>query len=331
MVWGYTFHNVSNFTVPEQMANFRDLMASFPSNNTLITPAMAYDHWASNPYGKDTQAIMALAREYNVSAMTAHYLGGPWDNANSPELLHTLGFLNHSIPVVFSHASFATAMDAKLLRETNQYIANTPESEMHYGHTHEHSYDIQDQMALGVDTFFTYSTDVPTQARIWLQSARYQSYNQIMSQWEIPPYDPMSVNQAFLMATRKGALALRRPDLGIIAEGAKADLLVYDGRSPGMLGWVDPVAAVLLHANVGDLEHVLVGGEFKKRDGKLTVPDYGAIQDRFLESALKIQAAFRETPYPVMEGNFGSGFPYIPAREADINRGNGTGYGELFV
>jgi hypothetical protein len=98
-----------------------------------------------------------------------------------------------------------------------------------------------------------------------------------------------------------------------------------------MLGWVDPVAAVILHANVGDLEHVLVGGEFKKRNGKLTVPNYGDIQDRFLESALKIQAAFREFPYPPMEGNFGSGYPYVPAREADITPGNGTGYGELFV
>ncbi|KAF3042126.1 hypothetical protein E8E12_005352 [Didymella heteroderae] len=331
VVWGYTFHNVTNFTMSEQTANFRDIMASFPSNNTLVTPAMAYDHWASNPYGKDTQNIMALAREYNVSAMTTHYLGGPWDNANSPELFQTLGFLNGSIPCVFSHASFATAMDAKLLRETNQYIANTPESEMHYGHTHEHSYDMQDQMALGVDTFFTYSTDMPTQARLWLQSARYQSYNQIMSQWEIPPYNPMSVNQAFLMATRKGALALRRPDLGIIAEGAKADLLVYDGRSPGMLGWVDPVAAVLLHANAGDLEHVLVGGTFKKRHGKLTVPDYGAVQDRFLASALKIQKAFRDTPYPAMQGDFSSGFPYVSAREADVKREDGTGYGELFV
>jgi cytosine/adenosine deaminase-related metal-dependent hydrolase len=45
VVWGYTFHNVSNFTMPEQIANFRDLMASFPSDNKLITPAMAYDHW----------------------------------------------------------------------------------------------------------------------------------------------------------------------------------------------------------------------------------------------------------------------------------------------
>lgn len=155
VVWGYTFHNVTNFTMSDQTANFRDIMASWPSDNTLVTPAMAYDHWASNPYGKDTQNVMALAREYNVSAMTTHYLGGPWDNANSPELFQTLGFLNGTIPCVFSHASFATAQDAKLLRETNQFISNTPESEMHYGHTHEHSYDMMDQMSLGEDTFLS--------------------------------------------------------------------------------------------------------------------------------------------------------------------------------
>jgi hypothetical protein len=91
------------------------------------------------------------------------------------------------------------------------------------------------------------------------------------------------------------------------------------------------VAAVLLHANAGDLEHVLVGGKFKKRGGKLTVPDYGDVQDRFLRSALKIQKTFRETPFPVMEGEFSSGFPYVAAREADSRRGSGTGYGELFV
>lgn len=331
VMWAYTFHNVTDFSVPQQIANFRDLVASMPSDNKLTTPAVAYDSFAANPYGQDTQDVIALAREYNVSAVTAHYLGGPWSNANSPELLQTLGFLNDSIPIVFTHASFATATDATLLRETNQYISNTPESEMHYGHTHEHSYRMMDQMALGVDTFFTYSTDMPTQARIWLQSARYDAYNEVMSQWQIPTYDPMSVNQAFLLATRKGGLALRRPDLGIIAEGAQADLLIYNGRSPGMMGWVDPVAAVLLHANVGDLEGVMVGGAFKKRDGKLTVPDYEAVQDRFLASARKIQAAYRDMPYPVMEGDFMSGFPYAEAQEADINRGDGTGYGELHI
>ena len=181
------------------------------------------------------------------------------------------------------------------------------------------------------DSTFAAAWGLLAQARSWLQGARYDLYNEVMSKWQIPPYDPMSVNQAFLMATRKGGLALRREDLGIIAEGAKADLLVYNGRSPSMLGWVDPVAAVLLHANVGDLESGMVGGECKKRDGELTVADSEDGQARFRESARKIQQAYRDVPYPVMEGDFGSGFPYVEAQEADISRGAGTGYGELFV
>jgi len=99
----------------------------------------------------------------------------------------------------------------------------------------------------------------------------------------------MSVNQAFLLATRNGGLALRRPDLGIIAVGAKADVVVFNGDSPGMLGWVDPVAAVILHSNVGDVEVVIVDGKVVKRDGKLTFKEYDGVKKRILGSARRVQ------------------------------------------
>jgi cytosine/adenosine deaminase-related metal-dependent hydrolase len=54
--------------------------------------------------------------------------------------------------------------------------------------------------------------------------------------WKIPSNNPMTANQAFLLATRNGGLALRRGDLGVIKVGAKADLVVFDGLSPNMLG-----------------------------------------------------------------------------------------------
>jgi cytosine/adenosine deaminase-related metal-dependent hydrolase len=99
----------------------------------------------------------------------------------------------------------------------------------------------------------------------------------------------MSVSQAFLLATRAGGLALRRPDLGVIQKGATADLCFFDGNSPSLLGWHDPVAAVILHANVGDISDVVVNGEFLKRDGKITAPEYKTVKKRFLKSARKIQ------------------------------------------
>ena len=141
----------------------------------------------------------------------------------------------------------------------------------------------------------------------------------------------MSVTQAFLLATRNGALALRRSDIGVLAPGAKADLLVWNGRAPSLLGWTDPVAAVMLHANVGDIKHVMVNGAFRKREGVLTAPAYQALQDRFLQSAGRIQDIWRQMDMPVTEGEGDSGVEFEKPMMADVKRGDGDGYGELFV
>ncbi len=143
--------------------------------------------------------------------------------------------------------------------------------------------------------------------------------------------NPMSVNQAFLLATRSGGLALRRDDIGVLAEGAKADLIVWNGKSPSLLGWDDPVAAIILHASVGDIKHVMVDGKFKKKSGQLTEKKYSAIQVRFLESARRIQSIWKETPLPVLEGKSFSGFSYAHTQTADVVRGQGDGYGEQLL
>jgi cytosine/adenosine deaminase-related metal-dependent hydrolase len=66
-------------------------------------------------------------------------------------------------------------------------------------------------------------------------------------------------------------------------------LIVFDTSSPGMLGWNDPVAAAMMHAGSGDIEHVLVDGQFRKRDFQLTHLDYANLRRRLLQSAERIQ------------------------------------------
>ncbi|RAH55930.1 amidohydrolase family protein [Aspergillus piperis CBS 112811] len=331
MAWCFTFHNVTNFTFAEQVAKFEEVARSGRLDGTATTLGIAYDGF--NPGSpSETEEIISLAQKYNVSAITTHSLQGIWGAINSPEDLQALGILNTSIPVVFSHGSFLTGEGASLLRSTNQYLSITPESEMHYGHDHPYNHLVQDQAALGVDTHFTYSSDILTQARIWLQSARVTFYRWVLNNWNIPANNPMSVNQAFLLATQRGGLALRRPDLGVIAQGAKADVLVWNGNSPGMLGWDDPVAAVVLHANAGDIKHVLVGGSFQKRDGAIVASGYPALRERFLTTAKKIQAIWKKKALPVLEGEFPeSGYEYGRVPLADVQRGEGTGYGEQYL
>lgn len=275
------------------------------------------------------QTLFVIHRSSNISALTTHFLGGPWFDANSPSLFNELGFLNTSFPIVFSHASYLTAADLVLLRAHNHYISTTPESEMHYGHGHRDTPLAQDQAALGVDTHFTFSADIITQARLWLQSTRLRFFRHTLRNWRIPSNSPMSVHQAFLLATRAGGLALRRPDVGVLQEGAKADLVVFDGSSPNMLGWADPVAAIILHSHVGDIQHVMVGGQWRKRDFELLMPqgqNRTDVQERFLASARRIQTAWLDTPLPDLEGEYQNGFEYGKTLQIDVVRGNGTGY-----
>ncbi|KAF5715047.1 amidohydrolase family [Fusarium mundagurra] len=332
--WAYTFHDVPalNYTVKDQIPNFVDMAESGLIKDSNVELGIAYDSFGPNPPDV-AREVANLAREFNVSVVTTHSLAGPFGVSNLPEDVHSFDLLNTSIPVVFSHGSFLTATGASLLRQTNQYLSITPESEMHYGHTHPHSYYIQDQAALGVDTHFTYSTDILTQARIWLQSVRYFFFDKVLSGWEVPKNNPMSVVQAFSLATRAGGLALRRPELGVIREGAKADLIVWNAaESPSLLGWTDPIAAIMLHASVGDIFHVMVNGDFVKQDGKLAIANYSAVRRSFLESARRIKNIYQDFDYPSLDGEFnGGGFYYGEARVADTERGKSNGYGGLYL
>ncbi|KAF4454308.1 Amidohydrolase [Fusarium albosuccineum] len=317
--WAYAFHEVANYTISQQLVNFRDIAESAPVRDTPVSIGVAFDSF--NPTTADPVSVVevfGLAKDLDVAVITTHTVGGPYGFENSPLHLHALDMLNTGIPVVFSHATYMTRESAMLLRSTNQHISITPETEIGMGIGHPHSALILDQASLGIDTHAYASTDLVTQARLWLQSTRAKINDQILENWEIPASPPMSVYQAFLLATRNGGLALRRPDLGVLSVGAKADIVVWDGTSLGMLGWVDPVAAVMLHSNSGDAEHVLVDGKFVKRDGKLIVGDLGRVKARFLEAAKRAHDDWRE----------------IPLRDpgpVDVQAGDGTGYGQLFL
>jgi hypothetical protein len=64
------------------------------------------------------------------------------------------------------------------------------------------------------------------------------------------------------------------------------------------------VAAVILHASVGDVEHVMIGGKFVKENDTLTTSNYTQVVSEFQASADRIQQMWIDTPLPVMAGNF---------------------------
>ncbi|PSN60527.1 Metallo-dependent hydrolase [Corynespora cassiicola Philippines] len=310
-----------------QIELFRELHAEEAWRHTPADLGLNWEGFGEN----DTDLIhrvASLAKELNVSAVHANHLGSPlFGINNSPKNLLDAGLLNSSIPVMITHATLIDDENIALLREHNQYVVITPESEMQHGHGHRQQHTFLDQISLGVDNNLFFGTSMQNQGRLWLQATRRTLWQEAHALGRIRNTTGMDVSQAFHLITRSGGLALKRPDLGVIKVGALADLTVWDGDSPQLLGWSDPIAAIVLHSQTSDAQHVLVDGEWRKYDGKLLETANGqtwsTVKKNFLERAKRIHELWLTLPRPYLpEGEkfAGLGVEYISLPKVNVTR-----------
>ena len=82
-------------------------------------------------------------------------------------------------------------------------------------------------------------------------------------------FTAVSTRHAFTAATLGGAAILRRPDLGRLAVGAKADLAVVDMSHPYMQPDYDPLRSLIYSAGDRAVRDVYVDGECVVANGKV--------------------------------------------------------------
>lgn len=80
----------------------------------------------------------------------------------------------------------------------------------------------------------------------------------------------LPAREALAIATQGGARALRRPDLGRLAPGHPADLVLYRLDAPGWMPVNDAVAQLVFAETGASVDTVMVGGEVLLRDGRPT-------------------------------------------------------------
>jgi 5-methylthioadenosine/S-adenosylhomocysteine deaminase len=84
------------------------------------------------------------------------------------------------------------------------------------------------------------------------------------------PKDVLTVREILQAATIDGAYVAGVEDrTGSLTPGKQADIVIIEAKSLNMAPVIDPVAAVVLSADVSNVDTVLVAGQVKKRDGKL--------------------------------------------------------------
>jgi cytosine/adenosine deaminase-related metal-dependent hydrolase len=263
------------------MGTFDELADQSPFGAGRVTLGFAFDLFFLPP--ETIKALFARVKDKGVKTITNH---GSVSLGNVVHSLKSLDLLDESI--IISHGGDIKAADAELIKAAGAHLSSTPSSELQMamgrpycfdssfvdGGVHGHSIGLQDNASLGVDCHTITGGSILTEAKLGLQSARNTFNEYHLKQGKLPRTIPrnLSVEAAFNLATVKGAEAVNMSEeIGRIAEGYKADIVIFDALSPSMVGAAqhDPVAAVILHSTPADIETVIVDGIIRKQDGKL--------------------------------------------------------------
>jgi cytosine/adenosine deaminase-related metal-dependent hydrolase len=168
-----------------------------------------------------------------------------------------------------------------LLLETNSHISSTPSTELQMGMGHPVAFnsEIQSHSSLGIDCHSNNSGSIISEMRLLLQSTRSIYSDKFTETGKVNKTVNKTVEEVFNLGTIGGARAVGMEDrIGSLAVGKFADIVIFDGLSPGMVcaAQHDPVAAIVLHSSSADIEMVIVGGVVRKQEGVLKTVDTGA-------------------------------------------------------
>src|SRR3712207_4812635 len=130
-----------------------------------------------------------------------------------------------------------------------------------------------------MDTSVWWSGDLFSAMRATLGADRSREHLEAHAKGDTVTHVHLRAEQVVAWATRGGAEALGREDLGRLVPGAKADVvLIKNDRSPVSFPLVNPYGHVAFQAQRGDVHTVLVDGRVVKHEHELVGVDLAAVR-----------------------------------------------------
>lgn len=195
--------------------------------------------------------------------------------------LDDIGFLGPDVTA--AHCTQLTASDISIFAEHDVKVAHCPvcNAKLVSG-----TMDLRGLKAAGVTVGL--ATDGPASHNT-LDAFQEMKFAAITHKQATEDPTFLTTSEVLTMATRESAIAMHRPELGTIAVGAPADLVVVDLERAHTAPVYDVEAALVYQSRADDVTHTIVGGQVVF-DGEVVGVDEARVVAKFREHAHALRA-----------------------------------------
>jgi 5-methylthioadenosine/S-adenosylhomocysteine deaminase len=195
-------------------------------------------------------------------------LAGKWSMLKQLDDLGLLG-----ADTTYIHSCYLTDEEWDLVAKSKGTVSIAPQVEMQMGHgwppvMKARSHGLRP--SLSIDVVTTVPGDMFTEMRCAFAAERWRSNDSVWKSEDPLPQEALTARDMLTMATLDGAHVVGlESKTGSLTPGKQADVVMIDGHAPAISPVIDPVGAVVLSADTSNVDTVIVGGQIRKRDGRL--------------------------------------------------------------
>lgn len=254
---------------------FRDFVRRRITGDDMLGFQLAFDVLGDPAFPE--KPAFEVARELGVP-VTTH--AGVWGATGDDgiRLMHDHGFMTPQ--TVYVHATSLSADSYHRIAATGGSISVSTESEQSAGQGYPPTWAIRAHdipVSLSMDTSVWWSGDLFSAMRATLGADRSRVHLEAHAAGGTVTHCSLRADQVVHWATSGGAHAIGRDDLGVLAPGKKADIvLIKNEASPVSFPLLNPYGHVAFQAQRGDVHTVLVNGRVVKHEHRLVGIDLAA-------------------------------------------------------
>jgi 5-methylthioadenosine/S-adenosylhomocysteine deaminase len=243
------------------------------SSDSLVTMALAIRGTDFAP--GTAEEDIRFARELGLLASFHVACAKHGPRPQSMQSLAQMKLLDKDINLV--HANFLTPDEFRVIANNGSSVSITPEVEMQMGlglPPTGAALAAGAHLNIGTDVVTGVSTDMFTQMRFLIQTQRALTNDAFHKRETMPDRLAITVRDALELATIKAARCFGlEGKIGSLTPGKQADVVLLRRTDINMRATPDPIAAIVLHAGVANVDTVIIGGNIVKQNGKLLYND----------------------------------------------------------